>query len=367
MNRDLQSIDEWSKAWLITFNALKTESMLITRKINPTDHPPLVFQEHRLVNVSSHKHLGLTFKNDLTWSQHVNSIVAKGNTLINIMKGLQYSLDRRTLETIYLSFVRPVLEYGSVVWDGCTQAEKDKIEKIQTAAARVVTGAMKGTSSLKLHEETGWQSLAECRQNAKLILMYKIVHNNAPSYLIDYIPQFPPTASNYSTRNRPSLYSFCARTSLFDKSFFPSTIRLWNQLSNDVRNSPNVNLFKAKLRTVIKCPVRHNVLYNHGPRYWAIRHARLRMGCSGLNSHLFKIGVVASPLCQCCKAEEDEFHFFFICPRYTPIRLKLQNTVAELAPLTISTLLFGCENCSIDDNLLIFTAVQEFIKDSKRL
>ena len=177
----------------------------------------------------------------------------------------------------------------------------------------------------------------------------------------------PPTASNYSTRKRPTLYSFSARTSLFHKSFFPSTIRLWNQLPDDVRNSANVNLFKAKLSSVIKCPVRHNVLYNHGPRYWAIRHARVRMGCSGLNSHLFKIGVATSPRCQCGNAEEDAFHFFFICPRYTQHRIELQNIVAELAPLTLSTLLFGCQNCSIDENLIIFTAVQEFIKNSKRL
>jgi hypothetical protein len=50
LNTDLLSIDEWSKEWLITFNALKTESMTIAHKMNPIDHPPLKFQGHTLVD-----------------------------------------------------------------------------------------------------------------------------------------------------------------------------------------------------------------------------------------------------------------------------------------------------------------------------
>jgi hypothetical protein len=179
------------------------------------------------------------------------------------------------------------LEYSCVVWDGCTQADEDKLEAIQTAAARVITGAMKGTSNCKLYEEIGWESLAERRKKAKLVLMFKIVNNYAPNYLIDYLPKTPATALNYDTRRRPALYPFRARTSLFDKSFFPTTVRLWNQLSPEIRNSHSVSQFKTKLTTVVKCPIRHKVLYNHDRRYRAIRHATLRMGCSGLNSHLY--------------------------------------------------------------------------------
>ena len=47
------------------------------------------------------------------------------------------------LETIYISFIRPIFEYGDVVWDNCTQQEKHDIEKIQIEAARMVTGSTK--------------------------------------------------------------------------------------------------------------------------------------------------------------------------------------------------------------------------------
>jgi hypothetical protein len=47
------------------------------------------------------------------------------------MRKLEYSLNRETLHQIYILFLRPLLEYASVVWDGCTNYEKDTLDKIR--------------------------------------------------------------------------------------------------------------------------------------------------------------------------------------------------------------------------------------------
>ena len=57
------------------------------------------------------------------------------------MRKLKFKLDRRSLQTIYFSFIRPLLEYADVVWDNCTQYEVNDLEKIQNEAARIVAGA----------------------------------------------------------------------------------------------------------------------------------------------------------------------------------------------------------------------------------
>ena len=57
------------------------------------------------------------------------------------MRKLKFMLDRDSLNKIYISFLRPTLEYANIVWDNCTQYEANAIEKIQTEAARIVTGA----------------------------------------------------------------------------------------------------------------------------------------------------------------------------------------------------------------------------------
>jgi thiol-disulfide isomerase/thioredoxin len=52
------------------------------------------------------------------------------STLIHI---LEY------LENIYITFIRPILEYRSEVWDNCGAVNSDRLEKVQTEAARIVT------------------------------------------------------------------------------------------------------------------------------------------------------------------------------------------------------------------------------------
>ena len=105
--------------------------------------PPLFMQNHPISEVDVHKHLGLYFTKDCTWHKHINYIKEKAWLRINIMRKLKYKLDRKSLETIYLTFIRPLLEYGDIVWDNCTQYEKQELDKIQNEAARIATGTTK--------------------------------------------------------------------------------------------------------------------------------------------------------------------------------------------------------------------------------
>ena len=62
---------------------------------------------------------------------------------MNVMKRLKFCLDRKFLETIYLTFIRPILEYADVVWGNCTNYEKQELNKIHTEAAGIAIGATK--------------------------------------------------------------------------------------------------------------------------------------------------------------------------------------------------------------------------------
>ena len=59
------------------------------------------------------------------------------------MRKLKFKLKRKSLEIIYTTFIRPLLEYGDVIWDNCTQYEKLKLEKNENEAARIATGTTK--------------------------------------------------------------------------------------------------------------------------------------------------------------------------------------------------------------------------------
>ena len=126
--------------------------------------------------VAVHKHLGLTFTNDCTWHEHLAQIKTKAWQRINIMHKLKFLLDRKFLQTIYFSFIRPLLKYADVVWDNCTQYEVNELEKIQNEAARIVTVATRLVSINLLHCETGWDSLASRRNKHKNYYVPQNVH-----------------------------------------------------------------------------------------------------------------------------------------------------------------------------------------------
>jgi hypothetical protein len=57
-------------------------------------------------------------------------------SFLKILRMLKYQVDRNVLINIYLSFIRPILEYGNVIWDNCTQNEANLLESVQVEAGR---------------------------------------------------------------------------------------------------------------------------------------------------------------------------------------------------------------------------------------
>ena len=70
-------------------NTNKTESLLISRKINRPFHPPLSMLDQQITEVESHKHLGIYFSNDCTWHKRIEYIKDKTRNRINVMRKLK--------------------------------------------------------------------------------------------------------------------------------------------------------------------------------------------------------------------------------------------------------------------------------------
>ena len=124
------------------FPKLSTESMTVSRKSVKPIHPPLIMNNHDLQEVANHKHLGIVFKNNGLWHDHIDYIVNKAYRRVNMLRKVRFILDRFTLEKMYFSFIRPILEYGDVIWDNHTQILIDKIENVQVEAMRIVANGI---------------------------------------------------------------------------------------------------------------------------------------------------------------------------------------------------------------------------------
>ena len=362
LNADLSRIDMWASTWLVTFNPSKSESLIFSRKVNKPYHPPIYMNYQQVNEVNSHKHLGIYLSRDCTWHEHIEYIKAKAWQRIHVMRRLKFILDRKSLQTIYFAFIRPLLEYADVVWDNCTKYESNELEKIQNEAARIVTGATKLVSINALLTETHWETLSSRRTKHKLILFYKMKNNLCPPYLASLVPNNVGDASRYNLRNVQHSQTVHAYTQLYFNSFLPSVIREWNALSQTTRELSSMECFANQLNSDIIPPQK---LYFQGNRLAQIYHARLRTGCSTLRLHLYSKNIIESPLCNCGEIE-DSFHFFFECNQYNLIRRDMLTCISTICNPNLNILLHGSNGLSEEQNLNIFVAVHNFIIKSKR-
>ena len=127
----------WAKHWLVSFNPKKTESPLISHKLNKPVNPPLLMDNKVIIEEDSYKLLRVFLSNDCTLHKHIDYVIEKVWGRMIVMRRLNFCLDRKSLNIIYLTLIRPVLEYADVVWDNCTIYEKQGLDKIQTEAHRL--------------------------------------------------------------------------------------------------------------------------------------------------------------------------------------------------------------------------------------
>ena len=99
---------------------------------------------------------------------------------------------------MYISFVRPLLEYCDSVWDNATTESKKQLDAIHIEAARIITGATKLCSVTLLLSDLGWESLQDRHNKHKLIIFYKIIHGLTPTYLTDVLPPLIQETTDYT-------------------------------------------------------------------------------------------------------------------------------------------------------------------------
>ena len=315
----------------------------------------------QIKNVNSHKHLGLILNKSCSWHEHIEDLSSKAWRRVNILRKLKYQLDRKTLQITYFSFIRPILEYADIVWDNCTQYEKNELEKIQIEAAMIVTGATRSCSNKKILEEAGWDSLETRREKHRLITFHKMVHQNSPSYLYTLVPPSVHQVSQRNLRSQNDLHIPRSRTNLYRDSFIPKTSKDWNALPENIRRTQSLGEFRRFLDRNKKIIENY---YFFGNRKSQILHARLRLRCSSLGSDLYRNHLSNSDTCMYCNCPETAEHYLLHCRKFYNERTL---TINEINVATnVDTLLKGCPMYDDITNRDIFSAVQEYIRLTKR-
>jgi hypothetical protein len=201
INRDLTKLHNWSQQWLVNFNPAKTKYIVFSKKIHSPNYPDLYIGGEILQRVKQHKQLGIIFNETMTWEHHINENCRKAMNRLTTLKRIGTKIPRKSRLTIYLAYIRPVLEFGFQLYDNSSKEYLEKLERVQREALLFITAAYKKTSHRELLKEVGLPMLEKRRKSNKIQFMFKPNHNLLLTYLKEIIPSTVGTQNEYNMHN----------------------------------------------------------------------------------------------------------------------------------------------------------------------
>lgn len=334
LETDLRNIKSWGDTWAVTFNPVKTISLLYSRK-DVKSVFPLSFGDVVVSDSTSHKHLGIILKPDLNWEDQALSCIAKAERRIPMFAALKHKLSSRVLLAMYSYFIRPLLEYGDVIWDNLTQDLVKSLETVQNQCLIIVSGCTQGTNCDKLRSLLGMNTLEYRRKLHRLCHLFKMIKSEKiPPYLKQLLDQRPLRRSaRLQTVECPKSDSGYHRN-----SFLVNTICDWNSLKPaSLRSINSLENFKKEYRkyhgveSVPELPLVQ-------PRSHEIILNKFRADFTELHDDKHRHGYPCTPNCSCGFRLESHFHFFFDCPRYTNVRTILFDKIEPMLKMPVTRL-----------------------------
>ncbi len=373
---DLNNMNKWSNIWKLKFKGSKSMEVIFTSpRRNPADYPQLRLNNEDITRGASHKHLGVILDNKLNFRLYIDSLVSKTNNMINPVKQLSSSLTSKHLEKIFMSFILPTMEYGSLVYSGASQSDLNKLDQVYYRAALLVSGCIHGSNKFKVFKSLGWRTLDDRRKEKMSILMFDYSSLNLPLYLLESIEVFRNHNRDVRLRQArefimPLSYSLCHSPILI-------AIKTWQSIPNEIRSVMTRNSFKFRIRQHING--KKNKFTTSKLNLTRTSEIYLnRARCDLLfKSHLYahNFTSVTSPSCTCGYRNQTTQHILLHCPILLIKRRSLFQHLNQVENFEnvynssnlsnkVTTLLNGNENLNKNANISVISLTAEYIKEA---
>ena len=119
--------------------------------------------------MATHKRRGMILDSKVSYENRLQSVFSGVNKTIGLLRKFQPTLPRKSLVTIYKSFIRPHLDCGDVIYDRASKESfHQSLESLQYSAAIAITRTIRGASSEKLLQDLDLEIIKSTRWLRKL-------------------------------------------------------------------------------------------------------------------------------------------------------------------------------------------------------
>ena len=115
----------------------------------------------------------MTLDRQLNMKTHVENVSKKASKRLNLIKRLastSWGADKNMLRSLYLGYVRSVMDYNIVLQNSCSKATRQELDKVQNQALRLICGGMRTSPTAACEISANIEPLELRRQKAALDL-----------------------------------------------------------------------------------------------------------------------------------------------------------------------------------------------------
>ena len=252
INHDMNKLCEWLIRNKLQHHPTKTKIIYIGSRHNHkimNDDILVVINNQLVPGERSFTCVGVKLDETLEWNEHIEVICKKVAAGIGTVKRIKPFVPANTLQTIYQALIQPYFDYCSPLWGVCSKQLKDKLQRFQNRAARIIAGASFETRSADVLCSLAWDDLLTRRCRTKSILLYKVLNGCISPNLMGSLILRNTRQTNYDLRNSlTDLTLPKPKGEYLKKSFNYSGAKLWNSLPFDAKVAESVSQFKNIIR-----------------------------------------------------------------------------------------------------------------------
>ena len=247
----LRDIKAWTADNMLVLNDSKTEIVHISSKFIKTPSFPKITMGSSEIEVSRvARNLGVIFDEHMDMKDHIKALTRAASFAIYRIGQLRRYLDRPSTERLVHAFVSSRLDQCNSLLYGLPECELAKLQRVQNAAARLVTKCNKREHMTPVLKDLHWLPVQQRIWYKIALLTFKALHGMAPTYICDLVKEHKPRRSlRSSSQQLLSLPPLTKTKTYGDRSFSVAAPEIWNNLPRNIRAISDVDLFKKCLKT----------------------------------------------------------------------------------------------------------------------
>ena len=243
----------------MVLNTDKTKVMLITSRQKRTVLNDAVLNlQYSDIDISMttcDKILGIQVDDNLTWNSHFNFLSKKLSSYMWLLGKVRTYLSTEHRVLFYNAYIKPHLDYCSLIWSNTSNININKISRLQRRACKLILG-IEYNGLIDAFQRLEILSFDQSIFLSKAKMMYKIHNNIAPSYLNELFLMRDTTLNNTASNLRSvASKNFLiphAKCNLFKGSLSYSGVMVWNSVPVSIKNSSTLPIFVKKCTEWIK-------------------------------------------------------------------------------------------------------------------